>query len=156
MALCIGGLVAGIVQRITHRYKMLQIGGLSVKIIGYGLLVKRSGPDSTARLVTAQILTGFGGSFAVVGTSVAAQASVPHQDVALVLALISLCSAIGASIGSAISVSVWSSMMPGQLRANLPASVTDEEVITYFGDITQLKSLPFDSEIRQGALVAYA
>lgn len=70
----------------------------------------------------------------MVGSQVASQACVPHQDVALVIALLSLWSDIGAAIGSAISVGVWSAYMPGNLRLYLPASVTDEEVAVFFGN----------------------
>jgi hypothetical protein len=45
--------------------------------------------------------------------------------------------------------------MPINLRAFLPASVTDEEVAVFFGNIVAIKDYPFDSEIRQGAILAY-
>lgn len=79
--------------------------------------------------------------YSVVGSQVASQACVPHQDVALVIALLSLWSDIGAAIGSAVSVGVWGHYMPINLRAFLPASVTDEEVATFFGDSKLLSRL---------------
>lgn len=67
--------------------------------------------------------------------------------------------------------------MPINLRAFLPASVTDEEVAVFFGNskqnslasstypssrdlpsgiaVVSIKEYPFDSEIRQGAIRAY-
>lgn len=174
MALCVFGVVAGVIlvclawrflaphahltlcsQRATHRYKALQIFGLAIKIIGMGLLVKRSGPTSTGRLVMSQVLVGAGGAFSVIGTQVASQASVPHNDVAAVISLLSLWSNIGGSIGSAIAVSVWGNMMPKRLRAHLPASVSDEQVATFYGSITSIRAYPYESEIRQGAIAAY-
>lgn len=96
-----------------------------------------------------------GGAFSVVGSQVGSQASVPHQDVALVIALLSLWSNIGGSIGSAIAAQVWNSQMPGNLRKFLPASVSDAEVLEFFSSITLIRSYDYDSPIRQGAIKAY-
>lgn len=63
MTLCSCGVVAGIVHRVTHRYKLLQIIGLCIKIVGMGLFVDRRGVHDYARLVIAQCFVGIGGSF---------------------------------------------------------------------------------------------
>lgn len=63
MTLCGGGVIAGVVHRITHRYKLFQILGLSLKIIGMGLFVSKDGVHDYARLVIAQCFVGLGGSF---------------------------------------------------------------------------------------------
>jgi hypothetical protein len=57
MGLCSFGLVAGVIQRYTHRYKALQVFGICVKIIGYGLLVDKNGVHDVGRLVMSQLLT---------------------------------------------------------------------------------------------------
>ncbi|BGP13623.1 hypothetical protein JCM10213v2_001555 [Rhodosporidiobolus nylandii] len=155
MGLCGGGVVAGILLWWTQRYKFLQILGLCTKIVGYGLLVDKNGVHDTGRLVASQALTGIGGSFSVIGSQVASQAAVPHQDVALAIALLSLWSSIGSAIGDAVAASVWGHHMPGNLAKFLPASVNETERATFFGDITTIKAYPFDSEIRQGAIRAY-
>ncbi|GAA5833835.1 hypothetical protein JCM11251_005981 [Rhodosporidiobolus azoricus] len=155
VALCLGGVIAGVIMRFTHRYKLLQILGLSIKIIGYGLLVDKNGVHDTARLVSAQVLTGIGGSFAVVGSQVGSQASVPHQDVALAISLLSLWSKIGSGIGEAIAYSVWSNNMPRNLRTHVPASVNDTMIETFYGAITTIKALPYDDPVRQGCIKAY-
>lgn len=139
MFLCSFGLIAGLIQRCTHRYKALQLCGLCIKLIGYGLLVDKTGVRSYARLVTAQVLTGIGGAFSVVGTQVASQASVPHQDVALVISLLTLWTAIGASIGSATAVALWDASMVSNLRKFIPVSAADDTMIqAFFGDSASL------------------
>ncbi|GAA5990182.1 hypothetical protein JCM11641_004247 [Rhodosporidiobolus odoratus] len=155
VGLCFGGVVAGLLQWWTRRYKLIQIIGLCIKIIGYGLLVDKNGVHDTGRLVASQALTGIGGSFSVVGSQVSSQASVPHTDVALAIALLSLWSGIGSSIGDAIASAHWGSAMPGNLRHFLPASVNDTQIATFFGDITTIKEYDYTSEIRQGAIKAY-
>lgn len=62
MTLCSFGVVAGVIHRVTHRYKLSQIIGLSVKVVGMGLFVSKSGVHSWAQLVIAQVLVGIGGS----------------------------------------------------------------------------------------------
>lgn len=155
MGLCGFGVVAGLVQRYTHRYKFIQICGLIIKIIGYGLLVDKNGVRDLGRLTMSQVLAGAGGAFSVVASQVSSQGSVPHQDVALVIALLSLWTAIGGAIGTAIASGVWTSSMPGNLRRFIPLSTSDEDIALFFADITTIKALPFDSEVRQGAIRAY-
>lgn len=92
----------------------------------------------------------------VIATQVASQASVPHNDLSLVIAMLALWSYIGSSIGSAVSGAVWGTLMPAYLRRELPASVTDAQVAEYFGAITSIKALPWDSPVRQGAVRAYS
>ncbi|KAM5345835.1 hypothetical protein ACJ41O_011696 [Fusarium nematophilum] len=157
LALCIAGPLVGLAHRWTHRYRTIQIIGLCVKIVGMGILLSgRQATNSTAALVMSMILIGFGGSMSVVGSRVASQASVPHQDVALVISLLSLWSKIGSAIGGAVVSVIWSSRMPGQLREHLPSSANETDVQTLFSSVTKIRTLyDFDDPMRQGAIVAY-
>lgn len=53
------------------------------------------------------LVQGVGGSASVIASQVSSQASVPHQDVALVISLITLWTAVGGGIGSAIAAAIW-------------------------------------------------
>ncbi|PKK48881.1 hypothetical protein CI102_5448 [Trichoderma harzianum] len=157
LALCITGPFVGLAQRWTHRYKSIQIVGLVIKIIGIGIMLDgRLAAISTGALVMSSILVGIGGSMSVVGSRVASQASVPHQDVALAVSLLSLWSKIGSAIGSAIVAVIWSNQMPKQLRKYLPAGTPEATVKKLFGDMRSLRTAyDFDDPIRQGAITAY-
>lgn len=156
LALCIAGPFVGLLQRWTHRYKTIQIVGLCIKIIGMGIMLEGDmATDKTAAMVVSMILVGFGGSMSVVGSRVASEASVPHQDVALVISLLSLWSKVGSAIGSAIVVVIWSDQMPNQLRTHLPASATEADVTKLFGQVTSIRKYDFDDPMRVGAIVAY-
>ena len=157
LALCVFGVVAGIIQRWTHRYKLLQIIGLSIKLIGMGILLSgKRATISTAAMVMGLILVGCGGAFSVVGSRVASQASVPHQDVALAIALLSLWSKIGGSIGSAIVAVIWADKMPKYLREYLPATATEADVKKLFNSVSSIRTLyAYDDPMRQGAIEAY-
>lgn len=85
-------------------------------------------------------------------TRVASQESVPHQDVALVISLLSLWSKIGSAIGSAIVAVIWSDQMP----KHLPATATEKDVEKLFGSLTSIRKLYyFDDPKRVGAILAY-
>lgn len=156
LALCVAGPFVGLLQRWTHRYKTIQIAGLAIKIIGMGIMLEGGmATDNTAAMVLSMILVGFGGSMSVVGSRVASEASVPHQDVALVISLLSLWSKVGSAIGSAIVVVIWSSQMPKQLRTRLPSSATEADVKKLFGQVTLIRNYNFNDPMRVGAIVAY-
>ncbi|KIY53783.1 MFS general substrate transporter [Fistulina hepatica ATCC 64428] len=159
IALCVFGIVVGLLQRWTHHYKRLQIFGLTVKLIGMGVLLVGTqdsvAAGSTGVLALSQVLIGSGGAFSVVGSRVASQASVPHQDLALVVALLALWSKVGAAIGSAVAATIWSARMPVYLRQYMPASVSDDQVKVFFGDIRRIREYDMQDPIRQAAILAY-
>lgn len=116
----------------------------------------RYATNNTAALIMAMILVGTGGAMSVVGSRVASQASVPHQDVALAISLLSLWSAIGSAIGSAIVSVIWSNKMPGLLRHYLPESTSEDTIVALFGSPTSIRTeYAWSSPIRQGAVLAY-
>lgn len=115
---------------------MRQIFGLCIRIVGYGLLVNKSGVRNYAQLIMSQLLAGAGSAFSSLGSQVAAQAAVPHQDVSLVVALLLLWSSIGAAIGDAIAGQYWGANMPVNLRKYVPARVNDTVVESFYQDST--------------------
>ncbi|KAL7806917.1 MFS general substrate transporter [Trichoderma gracile] len=157
LALCITGPLVGLAQRWTHRYKLIQITGLCIKLIGMGIMLDgRLAAISTSALVVSSILVGIGGSMSVVGSRVASQASVPHQDVALAVSLLSLWSKVGSAIGSAIVAVIWSNQMPKQLCKYLPEGTPEATIKRLFGDMRSIRTeYGFDHPIRQGAITAY-
>ena len=108
----------------------------------------------TFELVIVQILQGVGGGIAAVVAQTAAQASVPHQDLASVTAVVLLFAEIGGAIGTAISAAIWRNVMPGQLAKSLAGLATDTQITTIYGSITDAALYPFGSPIRNGTIAA--
>lgn len=155
MGLCFFGVFWGVLFRIFRRYKVFQVGGTGIKLIGMGLYVYSSqqnkGP-TLAVIVISQIVTSFGDAANVMGTQVAAQAAVPHQDMAATISVLSLYSSIGAAIGSAITTSIWTSELPKALLKHIP----DPKVaMSFFEDISLIAAEPWGSAYRLGAIEAY-
>ncbi|PBK61276.1 MFS general substrate transporter [Armillaria solidipes] len=141
VGLCVFGIVGGLIQRYTHRYKALQFTGLCIRIIGMGLTFYARGDNATdVALVWTQLLIAIGGAFSVVGSRVASQASVPHADLAQVISLISLWTSLGGSVGYAIAAAVWTGKMPGYLHKHLPYKA-DAEIAKIFGSIKSARNL---------------
>ncbi|EPY52325.1 siderophore-iron transporter Str3 [Schizosaccharomyces cryophilus OY26] len=157
VALCLFGLLAGVIHRSTHRYKFLQIIGLAIKIVGYAILVRPGrATTNTVSLAFSEALIGLGGSFSVVGTSVASQASVPHQDLATVISTLNLWTQIGGAIGSAIAAPIYSSKVPKYLREYMPSNVTQANITSFYSNTDLIREYPMNSDIRQGAINAYS
>ncbi|KAL1742280.1 hypothetical protein HDZ31DRAFT_75610 [Schizophyllum fasciatum] len=135
LTLCFFGIIAGAIQRVTHRYKYLQLSGLCIRAIGQGIQLYAIKNPSTVVLVMAQVVSCLGGSFSVVGSQVAVQASVPHQDMALAAAILSLWTGIGGGIGSAISASVWNDKVPANLAKYIGSTHNGTEIAEIFGSI---------------------
>lgn len=157
MGLCLVGPIVGLVHRASHRYKTVMIIGAAAKILGYGLLIQPSGnmTQDTARLVAAQLIFCLA-SLNVVGARVGVQASVPHEDLASIISVITLWSTLGSSIGSAIASAIWTNQMLDQLYEELPG-VPNATVIKIYGNIKTLRTkYAFSSPIRQGSIRAYA
>ncbi|KAK7033011.1 hypothetical protein R3P38DRAFT_3313100 [Favolaschia claudopus] len=132
VGLCLFGFLAGVIQRITHRYKYLQLTGLCIRLIGQGLIfLSANGNKSDAVLVMSQILTSLGGSFSVIGSQVANQAS----DMALAISLLSLWTSVGGGIGSAIAAAIWNAKLPANLNKYLGDQLNSTEIAEIFGSI---------------------
>ncbi|KIW85436.1 hypothetical protein Z517_00826 [Fonsecaea pedrosoi CBS 271.37] len=157
MGLSLLGPVVGLIQRRTHRYKTMMLFGAGARLIAYGLLVRADGLmiQDTARLVAAQLLFCLG-SFNVVGVRVGSQASVPHEDMATMISVLTLWSTLGSSIGSAISSVIWTNEMLDRMRRDMPG-VDEATLRKLYGSIRSLRTgYEFEDPIRQGAIRAYA
>lgn len=74
---------------------------------------------------------------------------------ALVIAIISQWSSIGNAIGSAVGGAIWQTKMPIALGKYMSESANGTMVATYYGSVTDIYDLPFDSPERKAAQHAY-
>ncbi|KAL4875727.1 putative major facilitator [Aspergillus karnatakaensis] len=138
VALTFFGLAAGLYHRVFHRYKVLQIFGLSLRLIALGITYWAVGENATtAALVMSQLLNAWGGACSVVGTRVASQASVPHQDLAAIISQLSLWTKLGSSVGSAIASHMYTSKYMGHLLAE---GLSEEDAATFYGSSTSARN----------------
>jgi nitrate/nitrite transporter NarK len=100
-----------------------------------GLVYLASSKPTDAILVCSQILIGLGGAVSVTSSYMAVQASVPHQDMGIAVAVLNLWSSMGSSIAIAISSSVWNKKLPANLNTYLGATHNATEILDIYGSI---------------------
>ncbi|CAO1628819.1 unnamed protein product [Parajaminaea phylloscopi] len=153
--LSVFGILIAIVIRFCHRYKALQLSGLSIRILSLGITIygaQVTGQPSLALLVWQQLLNSLGGACSVVGTQLASQASVPHQDLAQTMAQLNLWTQIGGAVGSAVTGAVWT----GNLQANFEKhGVPSTQAAAFVKSYKTVHNLPYDSALRQSAIAGY-
>ncbi|KAF2010563.1 MFS general substrate transporter [Aaosphaeria arxii CBS 175.79] len=156
LTLCFLGPISGLIHRTTHRYKTLMVAGSVLKFLGYAIVMTTDvrSTQNTVALVLSQILVGCN-SFQVIGARVGSQASVPHEDLSSVIAILSLWSTLGSSVGYSIAGSIWTTHMISNMRDELP-NVPEKTIQSLYGSIKTLRTkYRFDDPIRQGAIRAY-
>lgn len=95
-----------------------------------------NGNHSIVVQIMSRILISIGGGCSVMTSQLATQASVPHQDMAIAIAILGLWTSIGGGVGSAIAGAVWTQRLPAQLAANLGGILSAEELALMYGDVT--------------------
>ncbi|PWN52712.1 MFS general substrate transporter [Violaceomyces palustris] len=146
------GIVVGSLMAMTRRFKTLLVGGLVVRIIGVGMMIRyRTSEDPTYMLVLCQLLQGIGGGSVAITMQVAVQVTVKHSDVAIVTALELLTTEIGAAIGSATAGWMFTAHLPSKLRENLPG-MDESQLESIYGSLQTALSYPLGSEERQAII----
>lgn len=98
------------------------------------------------------VLSNAGGACSVVGTKVASQGSVAHQDLAQTIAQLNLWTLIGGAIGSTIATAVYTSHQ----RENLvKAGFSADKAATYSKSYKYLLKFPYGSPERIQAINAF-
>lgn len=157
LALCLFSPLGGLLHAKTHRYKTLMVTGAVLKLIGNIILMTdgNRSTQSTAALVVSQLLLGTG-SLTVIGARVGSQASVPHEDLATVIANLSLWSTLGSSFGSAVAAAIWTEKMVGYMKEDCPPGTPAKTIQTIYGNIAILRTkYSWEDPIRKGAIEAY-
>ncbi|KAI0478338.1 MFS general substrate transporter [Xylaria cf. heliscus] len=150
----IGPFVGLIVSR-TGAVKWTAIAGIPFVVLGTVLLVEFRKPSThVGLLVLFQILNGLGdGIWTPVG-KLAVMASVPHQQVAVGVALYGLFGSIGSAIGNAVAGAIWNNVLPQKLEEFLPEDAKNRTA-EIFGSIVIQQSFPFGTPERDAIVAAY-
>ncbi|CAK7210262.1 hypothetical protein SBRCBS47491_000717 [Sporothrix bragantina] len=153
---CFFSFIVGALVRATGRFKWIALYfGVPVNMIGAGLMIHFRQPGThIGYVVLCQVLISFAGGAMVICDQMALMASVPHQYLAVGLALENMFANIGGGIGSSIASAIWTGVFPTRLAHYLPqVSAVDRALI--YGDLTMQLSFPKGTEIRQGIEAAY-
>lgn len=139
VGLCGFAIIVGVIMRYTHRYKVLQLTGLAIRCVGVACIYRSSIDPTDAALVCGRVFISIGGAISVTASTVATQASVPHQDMAIAVAVLNLWTSVGGSIATAISASVWNKRVPAKLVEYLGPDYNQTAIAEIFADINVAK-----------------
>ncbi|OJJ04489.1 hypothetical protein ASPVEDRAFT_172748 [Aspergillus versicolor CBS 583.65] len=147
--------IAGWLIRWTGRFKWILWACLPLYIFGLGLMIHFRQPGGyIGYIVMCEVFISVSGSIFILLCQIAVLATVDHQHVSAVLALLFVMGNIGGGIGSAISGAIWTNTFGAKLSRNLPAEVMGDYALIY-GDLpTQLGYAP-GTEVRDVLNDAY-
>lgn len=149
-------LIVAAVIRYTGRIKPLALYfGAPLNLLGVGLMIHFCQPaHHIGYVIMCQIFIAFASGSLVICHEMAAMAAVKHADVAAILAVLRLSSAVGGAIGSSMTGAIWTNTLPGALEAALPESekAHAEEI---YGSLKKQLDFEWGSEARMAVVQAY-
>jgi len=141
--------------KYTDSYKWGAVVAMPIQVLMTGLLIKFREPGThIALLVMVEVLSAMCGAMLVQIQQVAIMAAVPHENVAVGLALLSMITSIGGSIGQTVSAALWTNIVPGKIAEYLPADKKAQAALLY-ADLKVPLSFPMASPERQAVIRAY-
>ncbi|KAK5173924.1 uncharacterized protein LTR77_002605 [Saxophila tyrrhenica] len=153
---CFWSIVVGLLIPASGRFKWLALCAIPLMILGTGLMIHFRQPHhSIGYVIMCQIFIAFAGGTIVICQQVAIMAAVGPENIAVALALQSLFTAIGGSIGQAISGGIWTNTLLAQLERHLPSGLKDQASDIYL-DINVPLGYAWGSPGREGTIEAYA
>lgn len=157
LSISVFSLLYGLILARFHRYKSLMVVGAVLKVVGYAICFDshNRSTQNTAALAVSQVLLGVS-AFTAVGSRLGAMASVPHEDMASIIAAYFLWTYLGTSAGYAIASAIWTDKMLQFMREETPPGTSEKTLESIYGSIKTLRTdyAPGDP-IREGAIRAY-
>ncbi|KAH8658408.1 MFS general substrate transporter [Xylariales sp. PMI_506] len=152
----IWAVVVGYLIKTSDRYKWIAWIALPIHIVGGVALILCRRPNvHVGLLIFAQILLTVGGSTLIICGQMAAMAACTHQDLAPVMAVLSLASYVGSAAGNSLSGAIWNSTLPTVLAERLP-DLSPAELKELCSDLTKQLSYPMGSATRDAIIAAYS
>lgn len=152
---CAWGIIFAFAFRYTDRYKWAAVVALPIQILMTGLMIYSRQPGTQiGLLVMIEVFNAMCGAMMVAVEQLAVMAAVPHENVAVGLALLAMITSIGGSVGQTVSTAIWTQTVSKKIVEYLPAELKAQGPTIYASIVTQL-SYPWDSPERQAVVRAY-
>lgn len=120
-----------------------------------GLMIKFREPNTAIGLIVmVEVFHAICGGTLVICEQLAVMAAVPHENLAVGLALLGMITQIGGSVGQTISTAIWTQIVPARLERYLPEELKVQAPSIYASLPTQL-AYAWDSVERQAIVKAY-
>lgn len=147
--------IVGYMVRRTGRFKWLFYVTVPLYMLGLGLMIHFRRPNvHVGYIVLCEILISMGGSVFVLLVQLAVLASVDHQHIAAVLAMLYVTGSIGGALGRTVSGTIWTNTFYKELLRKLPETALPDAALIYARLDVQL-SYPRGSPERLAIQEAY-
>jgi MFS family permease len=117
----LSGAICGYLMYRTRRFKGLLLGGVMVRLIGYGIMLRlRGSNNSTAELFIVQLIQGLGSGIVLTIVLVVAQIVVSRADLAQSTALMLQFIYLGNALGSAVAGAIYTGLFRDRIAIHAP------------------------------------
>lgn len=142
-------------MRWSDRFRWLGLIAVPMYILFTGLMLKFRMPGTAiGYVIMCEVFTSLAGGTLAQVNRIAAMSAVPHRDVAVSLALVSMVTAVGGAVGQTISGAIWTNTLPGKLAEYLPEELK-ADAATIYGDLTIQLGYEWGSPAREAIVRAY-
>jgi predicted MFS family arabinose efflux permease len=147
--------IVGYLIRRTGRFKWLFFVAIPIYLLGLGLMIHFRQPNQyIGYIVMCEIFISIGGAVFILLVQLAVLASVDHQHVAAVLAMLYVSGSVGGAVGNTISGAIWTNTFFDALKRNLPESALPQ-VATIYSSLPAQLAYPVGSPERIAIQNAY-
>lgn len=153
---CTWAIIVSFAMKYTDTYKWGAVVAIPIQILMTSLLIYLRTPGSNiAVLIVVEVFGAMASAMLYNVEQVAIMIAVPHEQVAVSIALLNVITAVGGAIGQSISATIWAQMVPRKIAEYLPLA-PPAEVARLYGDINAQLASPWDSPERQAVVRAFA
>ncbi|PSN59016.1 siderophore iron transporter-like protein mirB [Corynespora cassiicola Philippines] len=146
---------AGYIIRRTGNFKLISIViGLPLIVLGQGLMIHFLDPGNIGYIVMCFLFISISQGLLIITDEIAILSAGTHENVAVLIAIVSIFGSIGGAIGYTIAASVWTDVIPKKLMEFLPAEELPN-LFAIYSDINVQLSYPMGSPTRVAIQRAY-
>ncbi|CCH46887.1 Siderophore iron transporter [Wickerhamomyces ciferrii] len=147
----------GVVVAYVRRLKMFILSGISLYMVGLGLMYHFRGYEySKNGVIGGLVVIGLGMCLYTGSVSLTVQASTSHEHMASVISLLLTVFRIGSAVASAVSGAVWTNLLPGRLEKDFEqyGNATLAK-FAYKSPYKFVKEYKYGSDIRNSLIESY-
>ncbi|KAH7135230.1 siderophore iron transporter mirB [Dendryphion nanum] len=153
---CTWALIISLAFKHTDRFKWGAVIAVPIQILMTALMIRFRQPGTPiGLLVMVEVFCAIAGGTTVMVEQLSVMSAVPHENIAVGLALTGMITLVGGAIGQSISAAMWTQIVPHRIEKYLPADMKSQAHDIY-GSLPYQLALPWGSSARQAVVQAYA
>ncbi|RAR05208.1 siderophore iron transporter mirb [Stemphylium lycopersici] len=153
---CTWAIVISFAMKYTDTYKWGAIVAVPTQLLMTGLLIHLRTPGSSiALLVMIEVFGAMASAMLYNVEQVAIMIAVPHEELAVSIALLNVMTAVGGAIGQSISSTLWAQIVPRKIAQYLPAASADQ-IASLYGNINNQLAAKWGTPEREAVVMAFA